>query len=478
MKKFTLLAVVFILVSNIFAGERPWKVSQLNKRTNQEIVYHIDNKEIKKTKINKKSAQENKTWLPGTCTIFETYDNGKTWDQMDYIQYQYDNYDRVIVEESEYEKTTYTYDSHGNCIEQIKQIPKTDNNGLVIGWINSEKNVREYDNIVPSFQTVKQDFSWNASTNQWKQIYKHEKVVTRDQNNNVQSVIVRIYADETQYIDIEGFRVIYGNGKATSIISYEYDYNTNSMKAGQTLQDIVWEECGQILNIEYLCLNDVRAKSYDISYEGEVIASASVTYKTDGLFSCQKTTTDAFDDYTEIYTLTKLDNNGSYEESIEVEIAGTIEEGEKIRETYNEYKFQTEIVSYFYTGEEWEEGDRITMAPTYEDNKLMEVISSMTNPDSGIFEAVEKYVYGDHILSDIEDSKTFNGKVYLNPTDKNLYITTNEKADYAVYTIDGTQVLKGNITGAAYITTESLKNGIYIIHVNNGKTSTTLKFVK
>lgn len=474
MKKFTYSVLFFFLVANTYANTPLWKT---NTSESTQAPKYQKLKKMSGTSVKKQALQPGEEWKPGTCTIFETLDAGKTWEETESYRYEYGNYGLLLSEESQNQKTFYKYDSHGNWIEKITQTAQSGIGSNVV-WINSEKNVRAFDNIVPSFQTIKQDFTWDATSNQWVQVYKHEKLITRDEQNNVQSVIVRSYADETNYVDLEGFRVVYEKGVASSITKFAYDHISGSMKADLTLQDIVWEECGQILNVDYMCMDDIRAKSYNISYDGEIVASTTITYNTEGLYSCTKTTKDAFEDYTEIYKYTKLDNNGSYEESVEIEISGNIEEGEKIVEHFNDYKFQTDMIYYMYEQGTWNELETLQMAPSYENDKLMEVIISVTNPETGELEPVEKNVFGEHILSGIDEVKNFNGKIYLNPNDKNLYIISHEPVNYTIHSIDGQQISRGRVSGNESISTEHLNAGAYIILVTNGTSSQSLKFIK
>lgn len=474
MKKFTYSVLFFFLVANTYANTPLWKT---NTSESTQAPKYQKLKKMSGTSVKKQALQPGEEWKPGTCTIFETLDAGKTWEETESYRYEYGNYGLLLSEESQNQKTFYKYDSHGNWIEKTTQTAQSGIGSNVV-WINSEKNVRAFDNIVPSFQTIKQDFTWDATSNQWVQVYKHEKLITRDEQNNVQSVIVRSYADETNYVDLEGFRVVYEKGVASSITKFAYDHISGSMKADLTLQDIVWEECGQILNVDYMCMDDIRAKSYNISYDGEIVASTTITYNTEGLYSCTKTTKDAFEDYTEIYKYTELDNNGSYEESVEIEISGNIEEGEKIVEHFNDYKFQTDMIYYMYEQGTWNELETLQMAPSYENDKLMEVIISVTNPETGELEPVEKNVFGEHILSGIENTKSFDGKAYLNPIDQHIYITTNENAHYTIYTIDGKIVLNGYTTGEDCIATEDWENGIYIITINGKNSSYSVKLLK
>ena len=474
MKKFTYSVLFFFLVANTNANTSLWRT---NTSENPQAPKLQKLKKISDTSIKKQALQPGQEWKPSTCIIFETLDAGKTWEETESYRYEYGNYGLLLSEESQNKKILYKYDSHGNWVEKITQTAQPGIESNVV-WINSEKNVRSFDNIVPSFQTIKQDFTWDAASNQWIQVYKHEKLITRDEQNRVQSVIVRSYADETNYVDLEGFRVVYEKGVASSITTFAYDYISGSMKADLTLQDIVWEKCGQILNVDYMCMDDIRAKSYNISYDGEIVASTTITYNTEGLYSCTKTTKDAFEDYTEIYKYTELDNNGSYEESVEIEISGIIEEGDKIVEHFNDYKFQTDMTYYTYEQGTWNKLETLQMSPTYKDDKLMEVIISVTNPDTGELEPVEKNVFGEHILSGIENTKSFNGKAYLNPIDQNLYITTNENARYTIYTIDGKIVSNGYTTGEDCIATKDWKNGIYIVTINGKNSSYSVKLLK
>lgn len=136
------------------------------------------------------------------------------------------------------------------------------------------------------------------------------------------------------------------------------------------------------------------------------------------------------------------------------------------------------MIYYMYEQGTWNELETLQMAPSYENDKLMEVIISVTNPETGELEPVEKNVFGEHILSGIDEVKNFNGKIYLNPNDKNLYIISHEPVNYTIHSIDGQQISRGRVSGNESISTEHLNAGAYIILVTNGTSSQSLKFIK
>ena len=233
-------------------------------------------------------------------------------------------------------------------------------------------------------------------------------------------------------------------GIATAIINFEYDYSNYALVSDLTYQDIVWEECGQIMSSDYLCLNDVRAKSYNITKDGVPLASTSITYNTDGLFSCSKVTKDAKSDYTETYSFKSLDNHGSYEEAISGTEDG-VTNGQKLIELYNEYGDQTEITSYEIVDGNDEIYDKITLDHTYVDGKCMETIISMINPDTEEFGPSEKHVYSNHIqIAGIE----------------NVVIDNNAPIEY--YNLQGTRI-------------DNPSNGIFIRRQGNSVSKVLIK---
>ncbi len=474
MKKFTLLFLCLSVIGSSYAKSTLEK-NVLSLKNSQEEFYQFPGKDAI-TPLNKKQApQESATWQPGICTVYETYDMGESWEELDQYSYEY-KYGLLYSSESSSEKQLYpSYDAHGNWTVEIVQTPEEDENGEIV-WKNNQKEVRVFDEVDPTFQTVRAIYLWDTESESWAQAYKHEKVITRNAQGNVESLIVRSYADETTYVDLEGFRVIYDmDGVASTIITYEYDYENNAMVAGISYQDIVWVECGQILSLDYLCLKDLRASSYDIAIDGEILASAVITYNEPGeMFSCEKTTTD-IDGAIEFYSYTQLDENGSYEEFIKAIMPEEVY-GEKLIEQYNEYGRQTEMCYYFLEEDEWVIMDQLKFDLTYEDGKLMEEIVSITNPDTGELEPMEKYVYGEYEWVAIDKVESFNGKVYLNRTDQNLYLTSDEATSYAIYSVDGKMVQQG--TAIHLIATDGLKKGIYIVKVNQDGVSKTLKFIK
>ncbi len=390
-KNYLLLFTVLFTTMSALAVAPAWKSNLKIKKNKPKVTTHTT---IGAKKANLLNTTEETLWLPGSATVYATDDAGETWYEMDSWDFTYEN-NKVIREEALDYATNYAYNENGYWIEQLSQSNDGEN------WVNSEKKVREYDQIVPDFDTVNQTYYWDEETENWMLGYMHKYVVERNDKQNVDAVYTRTYliqsGEITNYADISGFRVLYNqNDIATSIINYEYDYDVQSMVAGYTYQDIVWEECGQIMSTDYMCLGDVRAKSYDIAQDGEVLASTNITYNTDGLFSCTKVTTDATVDYKETYTFTNLDNYGSYEESIMYEEEG-ITYGEKLIERYNKYGEQLEYSYYMVEDGEDILYDQMIFDLTYEGSKLVELLASSINSDSGELEPFEKYVFSNHI---------------------------------------------------------------------------------
>ncbi len=387
MKKFYTLFLVAVLAIPTVSATHTWRSNISLKKEAQKDV----------------SAE----WLPGSMEHYETYDAGATWELLDEYTYSYEG-NLVKVEQTATARTTYTYDAHGNWIEKIVETGTEDANGNIV-WTNSELHLREFDPIVPSFQTLKADYYWNERGNNWMMSYKHVKVVTRNANGNVESVIVRSYLPDESYLDLEGFKVIYDmNGKADAIIKYDIDYETWEMVSSYTYQDIEWEECGQIMSIDYMCLNDIRAKSYNISYDGTIVANVAITYNTDGLFSCTKTTTEpGYPDYSEVYQFTNIDEYGSYNESVTF-TNGASSNGQRVYEKYDNWGNQVEYSYYELENGEWTIYDSILSYYTYEGGKLMEVMVEMTNPDTGKIEPSMKNIYSNHSQAGINDIEIDN----------------------------------------------------------------------
>ncbi len=473
MNKFYILTLALALSgATVSAAPNSWKNGTSLQKDNAEKTYSV-NPEQAPRKV-KSLAAENTTWLPGNLDIYESYNAGKTWELLDSYKYTYEN-GLAIVEETKDARTLITYNEHGKWIEKIIQTPLIDENGSIVDWENSERNVRAYDEIVTSFQTLRADYVWDITSKSWQLYYKHDKVVTRNDKGNVESVIIRSYLDEEEYIDIEGIKVLYDQkGLASAIIQYNFDYDLMTMVSNITYQDFVWEECGQIMSAEYLCLNDVRAKSYNISYDGTILASAEVTYNNDnGLFKCMKVTTDAFDpDYSEFYSLTKLDQYGSYEEMAGMESSDEAY-AEKLVEEFDQYGNQINYAFYNNEDGEWVMIDCIKSTPTYDGAKLMEMLVEITNPDTGVLDPAQKYVYSNYFedagITNIEDTAT---KVFYNSAEQTIHILAGTPVAYEIYTIDGRCVATGS---ANTIAVDNLKSGIYIAKIAN---TTPFKFAK
>ncbi len=243
-------------------------------------------------------------------------------------------------EEWQLEETyAMTYDQVGNVLEQEvtdydgyinREVNTWNDNNLLATRIstvaesadadfeNYGKLSRSYDDKVPTFITVNEQYRWDGD--QWEASNYYTQTVTRDAAGNVTAMERAVYfqgvLDPTYRLT-----VTYGaDGKAETIkdSNLQYDYSSGEYEwvDASLVSDIVWETTdGQILDAEDLFAGANRVKSATVTdLEFGDVYYYTAEYAADGSYTV---TMNMHDDYWDedaeaVMTYTPLDANGSY----------------------------------------------------------------------------------------------------------------------------------------------------------------------
>ena len=159
------------------------------------------------------ATQQLYLWNDGQWVLNET--NKYTYNGLGYMTEDY----TIEADDAGATRTTYTYNDNGNWQTRVSQ-----SSSDMTNFRNSEKSVREFDNVVSSFVTATYgynwlNYDWQQTGNNW------EREVTRDADGRVTKVERRVLYNGI-FDPTQRFFVEYGaDGKASKLWSEELTSN-------------------------------------------------------------------------------------------------------------------------------------------------------------------------------------------------------------------------------------------------------------
>lgn len=399
--------------------------------------------------------------------------------------------EHIISDSSDEERTLTRYDSYNNPIEIVKQIHVSNE------WIDTEKTVYAYDNVVTDYRIEVTKYIWNGKTKKWEQNYSHKKIITRNSNNYVTRISIMLYNSE-EYEEIEKTEITYTDGElpADTWAFYQLDFNENeelTMQEKIRYDKIKWETSdGQILDAsDGFVLGKNKIKYAQVKYEGEPYGTLTTTFNSENNrdFKCIIASADGLEE--EEHSLTQTDDNGSYKEEfiirIDMDEDGTLDAEEIMEQqymavTYDDHKNITEEAIYMMEENEiLQEGGNKYLYTYGEHNLPTEMIIQEWNYDNGDYEnmiKIESYDFYD-VVTSISTLATDKNIRYAF-SDHQLEVTMKGMKSYKIYNQNGMEVLgkKGTLHNNVSIPLDGLSRGIYMLVVQTDHVTEAVKFIK
>ncbi|WP_455587774.1 T9SS type A sorting domain-containing protein [Bacteroides sp.] len=524
MKNFTLLLISGLLSSGLSYAQ----TDQIYTRSNEKVVISPEKKINQFMKpVNKTTrSSDNSIWRPKTevCFICDPEDESEeiTWYEDNITQYTYDKrgnvtyFEREAVEEEEGEKLSRTfmkYDANNNLIERIEQYE--------IGgeMVNHQKTEFEYDNIVTNFVTRRTTYDWDEVHSDWGKTYEHLKLITRDKNNNITQILVKLLNyDGVSYIDRERTDIIYDEttGKAKTWINSADDYG-DGMQEGIKYDNIVWENTnGQIVETnEQFVLGNNRIKEAKVSKGGKEVGTYKTVFTGEKDFECTINVTQmnretSQEEYvSNVHTYKILNENGDIREELIYKVDsnqdGQFTNNEIVEQQYMIWKYDdkgNQIISAGFFPIEGNPSTTLAMSPVTPDPGWEQTDGEMTEytyneygeiesrvvymwnyePGAGQYLPIEKYVSSDFkdVTTGLQTTSTKSEKLtYAVNKNGEMEFQMEGMNGYTLYSVNGSVIVNGKTdSNTENISIANLPSGLYILKVTGAKGTENVKFMK
>lgn len=520
MRNFTFLLISGLLCSSISYAQtdqiytRPSKTAEKSSETKMSRFL----KPVSKAADSKSSS----IWRPKHEVLYicEPESIEPEWFEIIRAEYTYDERGNIASFDSEnldYEegerrsRKLTKYNANNMLIERIEQEEKEGE------LINTTKTEFDYDNIVTDFSTLKVTYEWDEVNNGWKKNYAHYKEITRDANNNITQILVKLLGyDMISLVDTERTVITYDEttGKAktwTVYTMYEGEEEENIR-----YDNIVWENTnGQIVETnEQFVIGNNRIKEATIFKGGKEVGTYRASFTGEKDFKCvinyTQTNYDGEEEYvSEEHTYQTLNEKGDFREGF---VYRTDLNGDKVftddeitDKNYMVYKHDDKgniiMSAIFFPSEEMEEMGEPATASTpdlitpeegmeqmdgemreYTYNEYGEIESQIFYMWFDGYSPVEKYVSSDFydVTTGLETTLSESGKLtYSVSKDGEMTFSMEGMKGYTIYSINGQAIVNAKASGNTE--TESITDlpaGLYILKVTGSKGFETVKFLK
>ena len=524
MKNFTLLLISGLLYSGFSYAQTDQIYTRPNEKTAKAPEKKISQfmKPVNKTTRN----NDNSIWRPKTEVCFacdpEDESDEITWYEDNIIQYTYDKYGNVTVfeqesvEAEEGEKRSRTFIKYNDNQKVIERIEQHETDGILV---NHQKTEFDYDNIVTDFVTRRATYNWDEVKNEWVKNYEHKKLITRDSNNNITQILVKLLNyDGESYIDRERTDIIYDEvtGKAKTWINSTNDYG-DGMQEGIKYDNIVWENTnGQIIETnEQFVTGNNRIKEAKVFKGGKEVGTYKTVFTGKEDFECTinvtQTNSDSEEEYvSNVHTYKILNENGDQREELIYKVDangdGVFTNDEIVEQQYLIWKYDdkgNQIISagFFPMEEEepvatftaspvtpdpgWEQTDGEMTEYTY--NEYGEIVSRVVymwfyEPGASQYLPMEKYVSSEFldVSTGMKTTQSKNGKLtYVFNKDGEVEFRMEGMNSYAICNINGNVIVNTKTKNdTETVSIADLPAGLYILKIIGTKGTENVKFMK
>lgn len=494
MKNSTFLLVGAFLFSGIASAQHRFTKTQVKNDKVETVYIHPKMKRAGVTPqlASLAKAESNSVWKPLTERAYEFIEGG--WEEFAKMDYTYDGNGNIltaILDDGETKsKVTSTYDSYNNLIETVTQL-------WVDGeWVNSEKKVFAYDDVVTDYQTASTYYNWDAAKNDWTVTYAHIKEITRNNNGYVTSLSIKIPGVDKEYEELERTEIAYTDGADLPATTWTYsklDYNDKDELEFMEMtkyDKMKWESCdGQILATnESFMLGNNRLKAAKI-YDNKVeTAKFEASYPEGNKKRDYEVTISSISGPDKIIRkLTELDDNGSY---IEKYIESLDEDQDGIMEEYEEHAIvecdnHKNVIleeGYAIMDGEKELMDGRKLEYTYgAHDEIVETIDSIWNVEELFYEPINRIVGSNFVEISITsiDNTQANSSLNCYVEDNHLVFTLKGANRYSIYNVNGERIINGNMDSETEsVAVSQLPDGLYILVVEGKEGRAKAKFIK
>jgi hypothetical protein len=312
---------------------------------------------------------------------------------------------------------------------------------------------------------------------------------------------------ENSYLDSSFFDA---QGNETKSVSYSYDFGTSSWELNST----------QITNYQYSANNEILSATYfSVEENGdlypqyrEVWTWAGGNGPSEGIF--QEWDADLEDWLNEarainlawhkfsgflINAATVLFWNGSdWENGFQIEAAyfendleqfniqrswngAEFENIYKLEQTIDENMQRTSFNIFYWENDSWALDYAQKFINTYSGElALLQVDQQEFDFSEDAFYPTFRFIYGNHInIASINEAQILGVNIYPNPVHDQLNIVLDEEtATFAVMNLAGQTLIAGTASQIMSIHVAELAQGMYVLHISNGKQSNAIKFLK
>lgn len=524
MKNFTLLLISGLLYSGLGYAQ----TDQIYTRSNEKTAKAPEKKISQFMKpVNKTTRNNNGVWRPQTEVCFycdpEDESGEITWYEDNITKYTYDKYgnitffERESVEAEEGEKRSRTFLKYNDNHMTIERIEQNETDGVLV---NYKKTEFDYDNIVTDFVTRRATYNWDEVKNEWIKDYEHKKLITRDGNNNITQILVKLLNyDGESYTDIERTDVIYdeATGKAKTWINSANEYG-DGMQEGIKYDNIIWENTnGQIVETnEQFVLGNNRIKEAKIFKEGKEVGTYKTVFTGKEDFECTINITQMNNETSEneyvsnVHTYKILNENGDQREELIYKVDangdGVFTNDEIVEQQYLIWKYDdkgNQIISAgFFPMEEEEPVTTFTTSPVTPDPGWEQTDGEMTEytyneygeiatrvvymwfyePGASQYVPTEKYVSSEFldVSTGMKITRSKNGKLtYAVSKNGEMEFCMEGMNGYAIYNINGSIIVNAKTENdTENVSIANLPAGLYILKVTGTKGMENVKFMK
>lgn len=381
---------------------------------------------------------------PPSRSVYMSWDNeAQAWDSSSSRIYQYDNFNRVMVENGyrffegqslQNQKIRYTYNSAGQVTEKLEQF-------IVGGEATAQSRIlTEYD--MQGRQTSYTHEAWLDSA--WQVLRGNKSAYTYGQDNRITEVIESEFNEETKIWEFKNRSVVsYQDGKPHTIQAYKWT-------------DGKWEDDTRMTDLTFF--NDV------FDTDNARMTSASFQYNIGGIWITVMRLKATFtpDGKELTNSMERLDfmsgkwsvfskDSSAYDAqgNLTLRSSGYLDEGTETWSTSGERH------TYEYNS----------------DNTIHTDITQYLNSEGTEWTNINKmvYFYGGITSVETEDNQTERFTVFPNPASENIVIASAE-GEFTLFNQLGQVVLKGSIAGEnSRIDASDLQIGQYILQVKTPK---------